>query len=165
MPIWDFQNWIRTWGSNRDFFMRSKEHSLICLKLQSILSNEIDMYNRRRAEWYSSDEALDTRRFGHTLFPYILENCRVSERLFPDQARNDLIFYQSIGGIWMKNLLLLMGIGSIETLSESLESPTIRAWVQMLKEKREGGKKIFCRMNGIQLPDLTKLMGICSVVK
>ena len=97
--------------------------------LQSILSNEIDMYTRRIAEGYSSGEALDARRFGHILFPYILENCsyRVSERLFPNQAQNDLIFHQSIGGIWMKNLLLLMGIGLIETLSESLESPTISA--------------------------------------
>ena len=58
--------------------------------LQFILSNEIDLYTGRRAEGYSSDEALDARRFGHTLFPYILEKCRVSERPFPNQARNDL---------------------------------------------------------------------------
>ena len=48
------------------------------------------MYTRQRAEGYSSDEAFDARRFGHILFPYILENCRVCERLFPNQARNDL---------------------------------------------------------------------------
>ena len=119
------------------------------------------MYTRRRAEGYSSDEAFDARRFGQIRFPYILENCRVSERLFPNQARNDL----NLPPVHWRDLDEKLTPSDGDRIDRDFVGEPRITNYQCLRCWKEGGKKIFCRMNGIQLPNLTILTGICSVVK
>ena len=135
MPIWDFQNWIRTWGGNRDFFMSSKKHSPICFCSPSFPMRLICI----------PDEELKGIPQMKLLMP---EGLGIYSSIYYGELYSSWEAFSQPGskwcksstspleGWWMKNLLLLMGIGLIETLSESLESPTISAWDAERKEGR-----------------------------
>ena len=50
--------------------------------ISSRLLNEISLYTLRRSEGYVQSQALDVRRVGSLLSPYILHYCQVTERPF-----------------------------------------------------------------------------------